>query len=113
MGLQRRRLARDRRRRRHPGDRPGGLANVQDIIKPERPARACRIAGAVLGRALYNCAIVPTEALKAPPDAEGPRHPCLDVKDGRVVKGVQFVTCATPAIRWSRPAPMTRPAPTS
>ena len=32
--------------------------------------------------------------------------PCLDVKDGRVVKGVQ-------ATRWSRPAPMTPPAPTS
>lgn len=27
--------------------------------------------------------------------------PCLDVKDGRVVKGVNFVSCAMRATRWS------------
>ncbi len=34
--------------------------------------------------------------------------PCLDVKDGRVVKGVNFVDLAMPAIRWSRRGSMTR-----
>ena len=34
--------------------------------------------------------------------------PCLDVKDGRVVKGVNFVDLSMPAIRWRRRRPMTR-----
>jgi phosphoribosylformimino-5-aminoimidazole carboxamide ribotide isomerase len=42
----------------------GGLANVDDIIKL-RARKGAPIAGAVLGRALYNGAIVPAEALKA------------------------------------------------
>jgi hypothetical protein len=29
--------------------------------------------------------------------------PCLDVADGRVVKGVNFVDLSTPATRWNRP----------
>jgi len=42
----------------------GGLASVDDILKVK--ARKGRpIAGAVLGRALYNGDIVPAEALKA------------------------------------------------
>lgn len=42
----------------------GGLASVEDIVKLKaRPG--VPIAGAVLGRALYNGAIVPAEALKA------------------------------------------------
>jgi phosphoribosylformimino-5-aminoimidazole carboxamide ribotide isomerase len=41
----------------------GGLATVQDIINL-KARKGTPIAGAVLGRALYNGAIVPTEALK-------------------------------------------------
>ncbi|MFN3512471.1 MAG: 1-(5-phosphoribosyl)-5-[(5-phosphoribosylamino)methylideneamino]imidazole-4-carboxamide isomerase [Phenylobacterium sp.] len=42
----------------------GGLASVDDIVKLKaRPGTP--VAGAVLGRALYNGAIVPAEALKA------------------------------------------------
>jgi len=41
----------------------GGLATVDDIVKLKaRPG--VPVAGAVLGRALYNGAIVPAEALK-------------------------------------------------
>jgi phosphoribosylformimino-5-aminoimidazole carboxamide ribotide isomerase len=40
------------------------LANVDDIVKL-RARKGAPIAGAVLGRALYNGAIVPSEALKA------------------------------------------------
>lgn len=42
----------------------GGLATVQDIINL-KARKGTPIAGAVLGRALYNGDIVPTEALKA------------------------------------------------
>ncbi len=41
----------------------GGLATVQDIVKL-KARKGVKIAGAVLGRALYNGAIVPAEALK-------------------------------------------------
>jgi phosphoribosylformimino-5-aminoimidazole carboxamide ribotide isomerase len=41
----------------------GGLATVQDIVKL-KARRGTPIAGAVLGRALYNGAIAPAEALK-------------------------------------------------
>jgi phosphoribosylformimino-5-aminoimidazole carboxamide ribotide isomerase len=41
----------------------GGLATVQDIINLTA-RKGTPIAGAVLGRALYNGAIIPTEALK-------------------------------------------------
>jgi phosphoribosylformimino-5-aminoimidazole carboxamide ribotide isomerase len=41
----------------------GGLASVEDIVRLKaRPGT--KIAGAVLGRALYNGAITPAEALK-------------------------------------------------
>ncbi|WP_374578447.1 1-(5-phosphoribosyl)-5-[(5-phosphoribosylamino)methylideneamino]imidazole-4-carboxamide isomerase [Phenylobacterium sp.] len=42
----------------------GGLASVQDIVKI-KARKGVPIAGAVLGRALYNGAISPQEALKA------------------------------------------------
>lgn len=42
----------------------GGLASVQDIVKI-KARKGVPIAGAVLGRALYNGAITPKEALKA------------------------------------------------
>ena len=41
----------------------GGLASVEDIVKV-RARKGTPIAGAVLGRALYNGEIVPAEALK-------------------------------------------------
>ena len=41
-----------------------GLASVQDIVKI-KARKGVPIAGAVLGRALYNGAISPQEALKA------------------------------------------------
>ena len=39
--------------------------------------------------------------------------PCLDVSEGRVVKGVNFVDLVTPVTRSSSPAATTRRAPTS
>ena len=42
----------------------GGLASVEDIVKL-KARKGAPIAGAVLGRALYNGDIVPAEALKA------------------------------------------------
>ena len=42
----------------------GGLASVEDIIKL-KARKGTEVAGAVLGRALYNGAIVPAEALQA------------------------------------------------
>jgi len=42
----------------------GGLANIDDIVKV-KARKGVPIAGAVLGRALYNGAIVPADALKA------------------------------------------------
>ena len=41
----------------------GGLATIQDIVRL-KAWKGARIAGAVLGRALYNGAITPAEALK-------------------------------------------------
>ncbi|MDB5451356.1 MAG: hisA [Phenylobacterium sp.] len=41
----------------------GGLATIDDIVRL-KAWRGARIAGAVLGRALYNGAIVPADALK-------------------------------------------------
>ena len=42
----------------------GGLASVEDIVKL-KARKGTEVAGAVLGRALYNGAIVPAEALQA------------------------------------------------
>lgn len=42
----------------------GGLASVDDIVKL-KARKGAEVAGAVLGRALYNGAIVPAEALQA------------------------------------------------
>ncbi len=39
--------------------------------------------------------------------------PCLDVDDGRVVKGVNFENLRTPVIPWNSPPSMTRRARTS
>ncbi len=77
----------------------GGLATVDDIGRC-RARKGAPIAGAILGRALYTGAITP--ARRSPPPARrGPPEvlkvrviPCLDVKDGRVVKGVKFVAAA-------------------
>lgn len=42
----------------------GGLASVEDIVKL-KARKGTEVAGAVLGRALYNGAIIPAEALQA------------------------------------------------
>ncbi len=42
----------------------GGLASVDDIVKL-KARKGAEVAGAVLGRALYNGAIIPAEALQA------------------------------------------------
>ena len=34
--------------------------------------------------------------------------PCLDVHNGRVVKGINFVNLRMPATLWQLPQPMTR-----
>ncbi len=59
---------------------------------------AARLEGAISGRALYDGRIDPLKRFhlsalprELPHDAEARVIPCLDVKDGRVVKGVNFV----------------------
>ena len=61
-------------------------------------SRVQKLAGAIAGRALYDGRLDAGEALKLDPCREDSRVmfkvrviPCLDVKDGRVVKGVNFV----------------------
>ena len=98
----------------------GGLASIADVeamLEPRaqqarrrhrrpralrRPARCRRGAGADPRRAGGGLSMFKVRVI-----------PCLDVKDGRVVKGVNSSTCATPAIRSRRRSPMTRPAPTN
>ena len=79
----------------------GGLASIDDVKTLLQP-RADKLEGAIAGRALYDGRLNPAEAL-ALIRAAKPRMtlpimtfkvriiPCLDVKDGRVVKGVNFV----------------------
>jgi hypothetical protein len=75
----------------------GGLASIDDV-RAARAARAEKLEGAITGRALYDGRLDPAEAPRADPRAargsrliQGRVIPCLDVKDGRVVKGVNFV----------------------
>ena len=75
----------------------GGLASLDDIKRLLEP-RARKLAGAIAGRALYDGRLDAAEALQADPRCAGGGLmfkvrviPCLDVKDGRVVKGVNFV----------------------
>jgi cyclase len=69
----------------------GGIHRLADL---EAAARMPGIAGAVVGRALYEGAFTLEAALRA--GAGGLSNlarrviPCLDVRDGRVVKGVRF-----------------------
>jgi len=83
----------------------GGIRSLADL---ETAAGIREIAGVIVGRALYEGAFTLQEALKFPGSAgvspaplaggtpAGRSHlarriiPCLDVKDGRVVKGVRF-----------------------
>ncbi len=70
----------------------GGVASLDDL---RALAAIPGVAGAVVGRALYTGAIDLREAMTADrgtADVLAKRViPCLDVKDGRVVKGVRFV----------------------
>ena len=78
----------------------GGLASMADIVPHDRCPTPQKLEGAISGRALYDGRIDPAEALAVLPKAAEERTrmtlkarviPCLDVKDGRVVKGVNFV----------------------
>ena len=74
----------------------GGLASIDDVKRLLEPDCA-RLAGAISGRALYDGRLDPREALalirggERAPMLKNRVIPCLDVKDGRVVKGVNFV----------------------
>ena len=67
----------------------GGVGSLDDL---ERLARTRVIAGAIVGRAIYSGR---DPRRRRDREARGVLTkriiPCLDVKDGRVVKGVQFV----------------------
>ena len=76
----------------------GGLASHRRCARVARAARAQKLAGAIAGRALYDGRLDAAAALEADPHGAGGVTmfkvrviPCLDVKDGRVVKGVNFV----------------------
>ena len=75
----------------------GGLASLDDVRRLLAPDCA-RLAGAIAGRALYDGRLDTRRGLEADPRRTGGAPllkcrviPCLDVKDGRVVKGVNFV----------------------
>ena len=74
----------------------GGLASIDDVKALLKPEYAM-LEGAITGRALYDGRIDAKEALALSPAPEATNMlktriiPCLDVKDGRVVKGVNFV----------------------
>ena len=72
----------------------GGLASIEDVKRLLEPDCA-KLAGAITGRALYDGRLDAREALALLGGAgqmlKSRVIPCLDVKDGRVVKGVNFV----------------------
>ncbi len=75
----------------------GGLASIEDVRALLQP-RAQKLQGAIVGRALYDGRLDAAAALQLVRAAQGGLNmfkvrviPCLDVKDGRVVKGVNFV----------------------
>ena len=79
----------------------GGLASMDDIRRMVQPD-AGKLEGAISGRALYDGRIDPARKHWLLINAARKRRkramtlkarviPCLDVKDGRVVKGVSFV----------------------
>lgn len=68
----------------------GGISDLKSLKR----LRELGVFGAILGKALYENKMTLPEALQAvsPPSNLTKRIiPCLDVKNGRVVKGVQFV----------------------
>lgn len=69
----------------------GGISDTSSIAQLD----ALKIDGAIIGKALYEGKISISEALKACQNGLTKRIiPCLDVKDGRVVKGIQFKNLA-------------------
>ena len=76
----------------------GGLASLDDVRALLAP-RAQKLAGAIAGRALYDGRLDAAAALALIRAGAGDGAdmfkvrviPCLDVKDGRVVKGINFV----------------------
>lgn len=67
----------------------GGVSGIADILK----AKKIGCEGAILGKALYIRALKLEEAIMASNDNNKRIIPCLDLKDGRVVKGIKFVNC--------------------
>ena len=70
----------------------GGVSSLDDIVSLKAHEKD-GIVGVVCGRALYDGRIDPAAALRwrGPSMLKMRIIPCLDVKDGRVVKGVNFV----------------------
>ena len=74
----------------------GGLASIKDIERMTQPD-ARKLEGAIAGRALYDGRLDPAQAIAMLRVRQSGLMfkvrviPCLDVKDGRVVKGVNFV----------------------
>ncbi len=75
----------------------GGLASMDDIRRMTEPD-AQKLEGAISGRALYEGGSIRRSPGSDPRSKKGEVMtlkarviPCLDVKDGRVVKGVNFV----------------------
>lgn len=70
----------------------GGVGSIQDLVELKN-MKSPGVAGAIIGRALYTGAIELEEALEVARNRAGKRIiPCLDTKDGRVVKGVKFTS---------------------
>ena len=67
----------------------GGVSSLADL----KAIEAKGISGAIVGKALYENRFTLKEALEevSPYMLTKRIIPCLDVKDGRVVKGIQFV----------------------
>ena len=68
----------------------GGITTASDVVSL---SRLPNVSGCVIGKALLDGRLALAEAIAraAAPDAIPPRViPCLDVRDGRVVKGVNF-----------------------
>ena len=70
----------------------GGIASLDDLRRL-RDLRLANLDGVIVGRALYEGRFTVAEALEALGAGAGVIRviPCLDVDEGRVVKGVNFV----------------------
>jgi phosphoribosylanthranilate isomerase len=110
--------ARRVRRDRPPVVASGGITELADLSALMELVDE-GVEGAIVGTALYEGRFTLEDALALTwPDAGAMTLavrviPCLDVDAGRVVKGVNFRSSATPVTRSSWPGSTTRRAPTS